>query len=138
MHQEIKNMINKLTDKQLFVFECIAMNIVDCHPRQILESLLKKELIELHIQQIGNSPIKHYLVPIPIHMAYCEWCSEKLRMDIRNSLGREVYDKDYDCILNTIGLTHEQLEDFIQNDLIEERKYEELEKFYINHIIGDK
>lgn len=74
----------KLSPKQLEVFEAIAIGHGYGHPERTLHSLWKKGYIERHRHMLdsarGQIPVQiyRYSVPIPIHIAWCQWCAEKL------------------------------------------------------------
>jgi hypothetical protein len=85
----LKAIIEKLSAKQRHVLGMIAINEDRGHPPTTIHSLMKKGLIIAHQEQIygpGNTPIDRipmtvtrYDVPIPVHIAWCEWCSENYR-----------------------------------------------------------
>jgi len=68
-----------LPKRQSEVFEQIAIGNDGGHHPKVLQALLDKGLIERGEQQLGGWPpmtVYRYWVPIPIHMEWCEWCSE--------------------------------------------------------------
>lgn len=71
----------KLTKKQLEVFEQIAIGRDTGHNDRTLESLVNKGYITCTPKQLPGWPpvkINTYSVSIPIHMAWCQWCSTRL------------------------------------------------------------
>jgi hypothetical protein len=67
-----------LTDKQAAVFEQIAVSNDAGHNPRTLESLERKGFIERYGVNDGAFTIFHYFVPIPIHMEWCQWCTDTL------------------------------------------------------------
>lgn len=71
-----------LTPAQEQVFEQIAINQDGGHHRTTLKKLLALGLIEKH-QEYWKQPgeslavlITRYIVPLAIHIEWCEWCAE--------------------------------------------------------------
>lgn len=69
-----------LTEKQRDVLGQIAMNCDLGHHPWTLAVLLKKGLIEEHVEErrdrLGTFCVKRYSVPIHVHVRWCQWCSE--------------------------------------------------------------
>jgi hypothetical protein len=71
-----------LTKSQLSVFEQICINDDAAHNQRTLDSLVRRGLIEEYDErQDVIFVIKRYRVPIPVHMAWCEWASEQEAID---------------------------------------------------------
>lgn len=80
--------IDKLSEKQRHVLGMIAINEDTGHPPATIRALIKKGLIDSFEEEIfgrGNSPIDRiplvvtrYYVPLPIHIIWCEWCSQNI------------------------------------------------------------
>jgi len=69
-----------LSEAQERVFEQIAIGNDRGHHPRTLDSLLEKKIIERYAQFIGGWPpmtINRYGVPIPVHIEWCKWSSEK-------------------------------------------------------------
>lgn len=69
----------KLTPAQLQVFEQVATGHPYGHPARTLESLEKKGYLQSHPERLSGNPpvaITRYSVPIPVHIAWCQWCAE--------------------------------------------------------------
>ena len=58
------------TADEIAVFEQIGIGHDLGHHSKIINTLLRKELIERHLSG--------YEMPIPIHMQWCAWCSENV------------------------------------------------------------
>lgn len=79
--------IAKLTKAQQDVLGNIAIGLDGYHPARVIKALLAKGLIEPEEQRgygSGNSPIDRipitvtrYSVPLPVHIAWAQWCSEQ-------------------------------------------------------------
>ena len=71
-----------LTKAQQKGFERIACNLPPGCTERTLVALLDAGLIERteHAQRTALGTFVHYehRVPIPVHMEWCEWCSEHL------------------------------------------------------------
>lgn len=72
---------DRLTDRQREVLSLIAVNQDGGHHSRVLKYLLAKKLIEEVVQEekdrMGTFRIRRYVVPLPIHIAWCEYCSQK-------------------------------------------------------------
>lgn len=73
-----------LRKNQRDVFEQIATgNAFPCTPKRNLTILEERGLIQrtedkcLGVDSFGPVKIPQYYVPLPIHMQWCEWCSEQ-------------------------------------------------------------
>lgn len=74
-----KRDFDTLTEVQLKVFGQISINFDKGHDARTLKALLTKGLIEEREEKLYGHPpvtVKRYVVPTPVHMAWCEWCSE--------------------------------------------------------------
>lgn len=64
-------------------FEAIAVGQDAGHSHMTIRALLKAELIVVtHPRRIGVVDpvmVARYAVPWPVHMQWCEWCSENVR-----------------------------------------------------------
>ncbi len=79
---------NTLTKKQQDVLGYIAINQDEGHDPKTTAALEELGLIEGYEEEIfgkGDSPIdrmpmvvRRFAVPLPIHMAWCFWCSENI------------------------------------------------------------
>lgn len=70
----------KLTSKQLAVFEQVAVNNDSGHPQKTLGILIRKGYIVGRLQYLEGFPptaVICYSVPIPVHIAWCQWCAEQ-------------------------------------------------------------
>ena len=65
-----------LSDKQLRVFEQIAINNDAAHNERTLDSLVKRGLKKKKKQTITGGFIWRYDVPLLVHLEWCEWCAE--------------------------------------------------------------
>ena len=80
--------IAKLTPAQKVVLGDIAIGDDFGHPSRVIAALIKKGLIEAEETKVyghGNSPIARtpvivtrYYVPLPVHIAWAEWCSTQV------------------------------------------------------------
>lgn len=69
-----------LPKTQADVFEQIAVNNDGGHHPKTVASLLKKGLIGVTRECLRGSPsvvIERYFVPTPIHIEWCNWCSDQ-------------------------------------------------------------
>jgi hypothetical protein len=74
-----KYFVNGLSKKQIEAFEKIAIGEYHRINRQTAVSLIKRGLITEDWESCGMHVIVYrYYVPIPIHAAWCEWCSENV------------------------------------------------------------
>lgn len=70
----------KLSKRQLKVLEQLATGNDSGHPQKTLESLEKKDYIVGQLQYLSGFPpvaVIRYSVPIPVHIAWCQWCAEQ-------------------------------------------------------------
>ena len=68
----------KLTPQQLRVFEQIAVGHGLGHPQRTVDSLKKRGYIQGHVVALnGAIAVTSYSVPIPVHIAWCQWCAEQ-------------------------------------------------------------
>jgi hypothetical protein len=72
-----------MTKAQIAAFEQIAINVaLPPVPKGTLAALEKHGLIErapdkkLH-DEMGDYSLPQYFVPLPIHMQWCQWASER-------------------------------------------------------------
>ena len=67
-----------LNNKQQQVFSMIAINQDGGHHPKVVSSLLRNGFVEATEEIVGFPPVavKRYFVPIPVHIRWCEWCSE--------------------------------------------------------------
>jgi hypothetical protein len=73
---------SELTKAQLRVFEQIATGSDTGHPQRTLDSLEARSYIQSEFQQLVGFPpvaVRKYSVPIPVHIEWCQWCSEQLK-----------------------------------------------------------
>lgn len=70
--------IKKLPKRQQDVLGHIAINEDGGHPQQTLKVLLAKGLIVEQEEKQPGLVIKHYAVPVWVHIAWCEWCSQQV------------------------------------------------------------
>jgi hypothetical protein len=82
MEKTWREIIEKLSEKQRHVLGMIAINEDQGHPPTTIHSLVKKQLIlpfkpERH--HPASPPKMGYMVPIPVHIAWCEWCSDNYK-----------------------------------------------------------
>lgn len=70
MAGNFRNLLQEESD----VFEQIAINNDMGHPPAVLKRLEVKQLI---VKKVESNGMKHYYVPIPIHIEWCQWCSEQ-------------------------------------------------------------
>ena len=73
---------NQLSKPQLRVFEQVAVGNDIGHPPRTLESLKDSGYLQSELQYLsGWLPVAvcKYSVPIPVHIAWCQWCSERLK-----------------------------------------------------------
>lgn len=71
--------ITALTTSQKEVLGLISINMDRGHSAQTLKSLVKLGYITpTEVVLEGYPPVKvvRYSVPTPVHMAWCQWCSE--------------------------------------------------------------
>ena len=71
---------DRLSPRQLAVFEQIATGHGVGHPQRTLDSLERLNLVTSANFNVGGRPpviVKRYIVPLPVHMAWCEWCAEQ-------------------------------------------------------------
>jgi hypothetical protein len=73
--------IDALNDQQRHTLGCIAMNEDGGHPQATLLALIRRGLIVRVDVKDGNCTIHHYETPIPVHIAWCEWCSKHFQED---------------------------------------------------------
>lgn len=72
-----------LSPAQERVFEQIAINLDGGHHPATLKALERKGMIESYreAQPTGHGRlfcfVTRYLVPLPVHIRWCEWCSEQ-------------------------------------------------------------
>lgn len=76
-----KYFVPGLTKQQRSAFEQIATGNDTGIISITLEKLLAKELIEKIRYRKGSFSMYRYQVPIPVHMAWCEWCSKNVKED---------------------------------------------------------
>jgi hypothetical protein len=69
---------DKLSKKEQDVLGNIAINLDGGHNSKTIKALLKKGLIIETEEHQGALTIKHYAVPLPIHMQWCYWCSHQV------------------------------------------------------------
>lgn len=72
--------IRKLPKKQRDVLGHICINQDGGHHQATLAALEKRGLIASYDEERGGHPpmtVKRWGVPIDVHMAWCEWCSEQ-------------------------------------------------------------
>ena len=79
-------MINfdRLSKRQIHVLEQIATNNDGGHPQRTLDSLEAKGYIVGQLQYLSGFPpvaVIRYSVPIPVHIAWCQWCAEQQTED---------------------------------------------------------
>lgn len=79
----IKALFDTLTEKERKVLGLIAINQDGGHSPVILIKLLKLGLIESHrdpflTRRFGLRNVNRYRMPMPIHLNWCEWCSENI------------------------------------------------------------
>lgn len=71
-----------LTKSQRAVFEQIAVGNSRGHSSKTIKKLLEKEAIiqtgreVLGRDRFGEISVPVYAVPLPLHIEWCEWCSE--------------------------------------------------------------
>ena len=78
-YDDIKKAIKLLKPGQRAVFDQICVGNDGGHHPRTLDLLFRKGLVEWYDEDLGGRPpmtVKRYVVPIPIHMAWCEVCSE--------------------------------------------------------------
>jgi hypothetical protein len=66
-----------LTEPQRHVLGAIAVNMDSGHHPATLRKLMELGLIEEYEETLGGRfpvRIKRYVVPLPVHIAWCEWC----------------------------------------------------------------
>jgi hypothetical protein len=63
---------DKLSKRQLAVFEQISMNNDKGHPVSALNALYRNGYIRMH----GTAPIR-YSVPVSVHTAWRQWCAKQ-------------------------------------------------------------
>lgn len=66
------------TPAQRHTFEALAIGFVSGHNRETIKSLLRRGLIEKVGERVIGAPplrvhVPVYEVPLPLHMAWCEW-----------------------------------------------------------------
>lgn len=71
-----------LSKIQVEVFERIAINEPHMASENTINALLRRGLIEptepkIIQSRFGDIRVKQYLVPLPLHMQWCEWASEQ-------------------------------------------------------------
>jgi hypothetical protein len=71
-----------LTKAQRAAFEQIAINQVPQCKWDTIDALLKAGVVErgkgeVRRDAMGTYEIPYFFVPLPIHMQWCEWCSEQ-------------------------------------------------------------
>jgi hypothetical protein len=76
-----KALFDTLNDKQRTVLGMIAINQDGGHHPATLKCLEDLGLIEPYndeflISRFGIMKVKRYLVPLPVHINWCEWCAE--------------------------------------------------------------
>lgn len=88
--RNVKKNFKGLNNKQLAVFEQIAVNNDAGHNETTLRSLVSKLLIEKREEELDGWPptiIYRYAVPVPIHMEWCEWCAENGEVEAAGEVG---------------------------------------------------
>lgn len=75
-------MINfdKLSNRQLAVFEQIATNNDSGHPPSTLNALERLGYIQGSLEQLRGFPpvsVVRYSVPVSVHIAWCQWCAKQ-------------------------------------------------------------
>lgn len=76
-----KALFNDLTTKQQETLGLIAINQDHGLNTSVVASLERRGLIATRLEQLPGWPavtVKRYHLPISIHIAWCEWCSENL------------------------------------------------------------
>jgi hypothetical protein len=71
-----------LTKSQLRVFEQIAIGQDAGHSPQTLANLEERGYLQSELQYLSGWPpvaVCKYSVPLPVHIAWCQWCSERLK-----------------------------------------------------------
>lgn len=71
-----------MTKAQTDAFERIAINAPPGCAWPTIDALLKAGVIErgeddMRRDALGTYAIPNFFVPLPIHMQWCEWCSEQ-------------------------------------------------------------
>ena len=69
-----------LTPAQLRVFEQVAINQDGGHHPSTLKALERRGMIESYQERWSDKfpgSITRYMVPLPVHIAWCEWCAEQ-------------------------------------------------------------
>lgn len=74
-----------LSRAQREAFEAIAVNQPPAASQRTLDALLRRGLIvkgedQTQRDALGFYKIPTYYVPLPIHRAWCEWCSENVEL----------------------------------------------------------
>ena len=80
MTQKPRHPAAACTPAQHAVFEQIAVGNDRCHHPATLAALLRRGLIEKVGERVIGAPplqvhVPVYEVPLPLHMAWCEWCA---------------------------------------------------------------
>ncbi len=70
------------TKRQIEVFEQICIGQIPDAAPATLNVLLSKKLVECERETVGKDrfgpiTLPHWSVSIPIHMQWCQWCSEQ-------------------------------------------------------------
>lgn len=74
-------MFDALSEPQRHALGCIAMGQDHGIAEGTLQALLRRMLIEEEHVPLRSDPrifVTRYYVPIPIHMAWCQWCSDNI------------------------------------------------------------
>lgn len=74
-----------MSKAQVQAFELIAVNQKPSCRQETLNALRRKGLIALGMPEkrkdlMGAYEIPSYYVPLPIHMQWCEWCHENVKL----------------------------------------------------------
>lgn len=73
-----------MTKAEIAAFEAIAINRPPHCSKQTLERLISRGVIERHGKKANfrdglPSIITDFYVPLPVHIQWCEWASERYR-----------------------------------------------------------
>ena len=76
---DYKTIIKKLSKKQREVFDQICIGNDKGHLRVTMQSLVRKGLVEMHLQRISAecSILRYEFANYGVHMAWCEVCAEE-------------------------------------------------------------
>lgn len=71
-----------MSKAQRRAFELIAVNQSPSCKWDTIEELLRAGVIQQDVSEtrrdaMGVYTIPHFYVPLPVHMQWCEWCSEQ-------------------------------------------------------------